>query len=319
MAYPTILTQLCRYLFPLQSTHVRLVLLLPAYLHFYMLAGKRKSESKRENKNVNEDQVKKRNTESHALEVTLDVLISLTEVSKAPLLKGRRNERFKSDKHSGQCWNNVYGCSVNHASHTTMLLITNHSLERMSVTWINHQNQQNILVSGADIPEKTRNMHEDLMQDAQEQAVSGAKWDSWPLSVTHSTSRMAGTAAAVNAANAKEFHIFFKAIILELKTQWNRQSTLIKLVYSGRVNSLFHMSWRYMEEYLHSFLTLTLDECEWSSSCHGCSTPKEKAPSTQWRGGLLGSRAGLDSLEKRKISWLCQKLKHNFSVIQHVA
>jgi len=42
-----------------------------------MLAGKRKSESKRENKNVNEDQVKKRNTESHALEVTLDVLISL--------------------------------------------------------------------------------------------------------------------------------------------------------------------------------------------------------------------------------------------------
>jgi len=112
MAYPTILTQLCRSLFPLQSTHVRLVLLLPAYLHFYMLAGKRKSESKRENKNVNEDQVNKRNTESHALEVTLDVLISLTEVSKAPLLKGHRNKRFKSDKHSWQCWNNLYGCSI---------------------------------------------------------------------------------------------------------------------------------------------------------------------------------------------------------------
>jgi hypothetical protein len=30
---------------------------------------------------------------------------------------------------------------------------------------------------------------------------------------------MAGTAAAVDPANAKEFHIFFKAIILELKTQ----------------------------------------------------------------------------------------------------
>jgi hypothetical protein len=65
-----------------------------------MLAGKRKSESKRENKNVNEDQVKKRHTESHALEVTMDVLISLLEVSKAPLLKGRRTERFMSDKHS---------------------------------------------------------------------------------------------------------------------------------------------------------------------------------------------------------------------------
>jgi len=46
------------------------------------------------------------------------------------------------------------------------------------VTWLNHQNQQNILVSGADIPEKTRNLHEDLMQDAQEQAVCGARWDS---------------------------------------------------------------------------------------------------------------------------------------------
>jgi hypothetical protein len=65
-----------------------------------MLAGKRKIESKREIKNVNEDQVKKRNTESHALEVTLDVLISLIEVSKAPLLKGRGTERFKTDKHS---------------------------------------------------------------------------------------------------------------------------------------------------------------------------------------------------------------------------
>ena len=166
LAHPTILTQLWRSLFPLQSTHVRLWLLLPAYLHFYMLAGKRKSESKRENKNVNEDQVKKRNTESHALEVTLDVLISLTEVSKAPLLKGWRTERFKSDKHSWQCWNNVHGCSINYASHTTKLLLTNQSLERMLVTWINHQNQQNILVSGADIPEKTRNLREDLMQDA---------------------------------------------------------------------------------------------------------------------------------------------------------
>jgi hypothetical protein len=59
-----------------------------------------------------------------------------------------------------------------------MLLLTNHGLERMSVTWINHQNQQNILVSGADIPEKTRNLHEDLKQDAKEQADSGARRES---------------------------------------------------------------------------------------------------------------------------------------------
>jgi hypothetical protein len=142
-----------------------------------MLAGKRKSESKRENKNVNEDQVKKRNTEFHALEVTMDVLISLTEVSKAPLLKSHRNERFKSDKHSGvleQCVWVLNQLRIPHHNDTTY----KPQSERMSVTWINHQNQQNILVSGADIPEKTRNMHEDLMQDAQEQAVSGARWDS---------------------------------------------------------------------------------------------------------------------------------------------
>jgi hypothetical protein len=57
-----------------------------------MLAGKRKSESKSENKNVNEDHVNKRNREFHSLEVTLEVLISLIEVSKAPIFKGRVTE-----------------------------------------------------------------------------------------------------------------------------------------------------------------------------------------------------------------------------------
>jgi hypothetical protein len=37
-----------------------------------------------------------------------------------------------------------------------------------------------------------------------------------------------------------------------------------------------------MEEYLHSFLTLRLDECEWPPSCPGCSTPMEKAPQAFW-------------------------------------
>jgi hypothetical protein len=38
------------------------------------------------------------------------------------------------------------------------------------------------------------------------------------------------------------------------------------------------MPWWYTEEHIHSILTLTLDEIEWSSSSTGCSTPKEKAP-----------------------------------------
>jgi hypothetical protein len=57
-----------------------------------MLAGKRKRESKSKNKNVNEDHAKKKNTEFHSLEVALEVLISLKEVSKAPIFKGRGTE-----------------------------------------------------------------------------------------------------------------------------------------------------------------------------------------------------------------------------------
>lgn len=153
----------------------------------------------------------------------------------------------------------------------------------MSVAWINHQNQQNMLVSGADILEKTRNLHDDLMQDAKEQAVSAARWDSWPLSIMHSISLMAGTAAAVDPTKA--FHILFKAIIWNW---WSRHSTLIELVCSGRVNSLFYIPWRYMEEYLHSFLSLRLDECEWPPSCPGCSTPMEKAPEYPMKRRLSG-------------------------------
>jgi 3-hydroxyacyl-CoA dehydrogenase len=53
-------------------------------------------------------------------------------------------------------------------------------------------------------------LHEDLKQDAKEQADSGARRESWLWSVTHSTSLMAGTAVAVDPANATEFHFFFK-------------------------------------------------------------------------------------------------------------
>jgi hypothetical protein len=39
---------------------------------------------------------------------------------------------------------------------------------------------------------------------------------------------------------------------------------------------------------------------EWSTSCPGRITPKERAPCTHWIGGWVDLRAGLDDLEKRK-------------------
>jgi hypothetical protein len=44
-------------------------------------------------------------------------------------------------------------------------------------------------------------------------------------------------------------------------------------------------------------LTLVLDGCQWLASHPGCFTP-----GTFWRGGLLGLKASLDAVEKRKIS-----------------
>jgi len=56
--------------------------------------------------------------------------------------------------------------------------------------------------------------------------------------------------------------------------------------------------WRY--SYTHC-LTLALDGGEWSASLSGRFTPWERAPATNWRGGWVGPRAGLDAVVKRKI------------------
>jgi hypothetical protein len=48
------------------------------------------------------------------------------------------------------------------------------------------------------------------------------------------------------------------------------------------------------------FLTLALAGGEWSASRLCRFTPEERAPSTHWIGGWVGSRAGLDAVEKRK-------------------
>jgi hypothetical protein len=47
------------------------------------------------------------------------------------------------------------------------------------------------------------------------------------------------------------------------------------------------------------FLTLALDEIEWSASCPGCCTPRERAPGIHWIGGWgLQSQSGHSVKEK---------------------
>jgi len=48
-------------------------------------------------------------------------------------------------------------------------------------------------------------------------------------------------------------------------------------------------------------LTLVLDGGKWSTSHHGCFTPKERAPGFHLIGGCVGLRASLDAVVKRKI------------------
>jgi hypothetical protein len=55
---------------------------------------------------------------------------------------------------------------------------------------------------------------------------------------------------------------------------------------ANRAEGLSNMPWRCMGE--------------WSASCPGCFTTRERAPGTQWIGGWVGLRACLDDMEKRK-------------------
>jgi hypothetical protein len=47
-----------------------------------------------------------------------------------------------------------------------------------------------------------------------------------------------------------------------------------------------------------AFLTSALLGDEWSASRPGRFNPKDRAPDTQWTGGWVGLRAGLDGMEK---------------------
>jgi hypothetical protein len=66
---------------------------------------------------------------------------------------------------------------------------------------------------------------------------------------------------------------------------------------------------RRMEEWSVTphFLTLALGGREWSASRLGRFTARESAPNTHWIGSWVGPRAGLDDVEKIKISFPCQE------------
>jgi hypothetical protein len=51
---------------------------------------------------------------------------------------------------------------------------------------------------------------------------------------------------------------------------------------------------------IHIFLTSALAGDEWSASGSGRFTPGERDPGSQWVGGWVDPRAGLDDVEKRK-------------------
>jgi hypothetical protein len=53
---------------------------------------------------------------------------------------------------------------------------------------------------------------------------------------------------------------------------------------------------------LCAFLTLVTDGGKWSASHPSCFTHREEVPRAQWIEDWMGSRAGLNVVEKRRIS-----------------
>jgi len=66
---------------------------------------------------------------------------------------------------------------------------------------------------------------------------------------------------------------------------------------------------------LQKFLTLVLHTGEWSVSCPSCFTHGKRSPNCE---SWVGPTAGLDTSEKWKIFCPCQKLNHDFLVVQPV-
>jgi hypothetical protein len=74
--------------------------------------------------------------------------------------------------------------------------------------------------------------------------------------------------------------------------------------------------WRYSS--IHSLISALVGG-EWSPSCIGCFTRRERAPDTHLIGCLVGLRAILDAVVKREIPSPCQESKPRTLIIQPVA
>jgi hypothetical protein len=66
-------------------------------------------------------------------------------------------------------------------------------------------------------------------------------------------------------------------------------------------------------------LTAALDGDEWSASCPGRFTPRERALGTHWIGGWVGPRDVLDAVVKRKIPSPRRESKPRTPIVQSVA
>jgi hypothetical protein len=55
-----------------------------------------------------------------------------------------------------------------------------------------------------------------------------------------------------------------------------------------------------VDVWIHIFLNSALTGGEWSASLPCRFTPGERGPGTHWIAGWVGSRAGLDDMEKKK-------------------
>jgi hypothetical protein len=73
-----------------------------------------------------------------------------------------------------------------------------------------------------------------------------------------------------------------------------------------------------VDVWIYVFLTSVLAGGEWSASRPGLFTPRERTPGTNWIGGWVGPRAGLDDVEKRNFLPL-RDSNSDPSVVQLVA
>jgi hypothetical protein len=112
-------------------------------------------------------------------------------------------------------------------------------------------------------------------------------------------------------------HKQFFALVSVIIVQHKAKKTKFSLCFSNW--ALCHEGilgeWRYSST--HS-LTLALDVGDWSASCPGCFTPRERAPGTHWIGGWVSPRAVLDVVV-RKIPIPHWELNPRALIIQSVA